>query len=163
MAVKVGLNGIGEGADFAQAIFTPSQSADQTVWLVQPTEGVFRYHFSITAYTLTGSPVRVKVGTTAAMADYDLFGANVSAGTVTLLGAFHDLGLKFFYPTVHAYRVDLTRSSQGHGDWRYDELRLSDQGYLLHEIQWANAGSGASWLIEAKDVEFCSWQLNRSD
>ncbi len=57
MAVKVDLHGPGEHSDFTQAIFTPSQTADQTVWLVQPTEGQFQYRFDVTAYTLNGSPV----------------------------------------------------------------------------------------------------------
>jgi hypothetical protein len=57
MAIKVDLEGLGENGDFTQAIFTPSQAADQTVWLVQPTEGQFRYRASVTAYALDGAPV----------------------------------------------------------------------------------------------------------
>ncbi len=37
------------------------------------------------------------------------------------------------------------------GDWLYDEFRLSDNGHLLHEIEWADGGR---WLIEADDIEF---------
>lgn len=57
MAIKVNLQGLGENGDFTQAIFTPSQTAEQTRWLVQPTEGQFRYRFDVTAYTLSGTPV----------------------------------------------------------------------------------------------------------
>lgn len=57
MAIKVNLEGLGENGDVTQAIFTPSQVADQTVWLVQPTEGQFRYRASVTAYSLNGAPV----------------------------------------------------------------------------------------------------------
>lgn len=58
MAVKVDLYGPGEQGDFTQAIFTPSHTADQTLWLVQPTEGQFHYRYDVTAYTLNGTPVR---------------------------------------------------------------------------------------------------------
>ena len=57
MALKVELEGVGDNADVTQAIFTPSQVTDQTVWLVQPTEGAFRYRASVTAYSLDGTPI----------------------------------------------------------------------------------------------------------
>jgi len=38
--------------------------------------------------------------------------------------------------------------------WRYDEFRLSENGHLLQEIEWA---TGSRWLIEANDVEF-NWR-----
>jgi hypothetical protein len=41
----------------------------------------------------------------------------------------------------------------GHRDWRYDELRLSKDGRILHEIEWHGANEVGSWLIEASDVE----------
>ncbi|MEO8153877.1 MAG: hypothetical protein ABI605_12460 [Rhizobacter sp.] len=73
-----------------------------------------------------------------------------------LLGAYHDQWLEFFYPKVLAYEIANDESTSGHGDWLYDEFRLSPKGNLLHEIEWAGkAGSnGSRWLIEASDVEF---------
>lgn len=57
MAIKVDLEGVGDESDSTQAIFTSSQNTDQTVWLVQPTSGQFRYRSTVTAYTLNGTPV----------------------------------------------------------------------------------------------------------
>lgn len=46
-------------------------------------------------------------------------------------------------------------SGKGAGDWRYDEFRLADDGRVIHEIEWSSGyGRGASWLIEAADVQF---------
>jgi|SRR5438105_6386782 len=74
---------------------------------------------------------------------------------VRLLGAYHDVYLEFFYPKVYAYSLSNSTSDRGHSDWRYDEFRLSPNGHLLHEIEWAGSpGIEAHWLIEASDVEF---------
>lgn len=69
---------------------------------------------------------------------------------VRLLGAYHDGHLELIYRHVFRYRMDVTHAEGGHGDWRYDEFRVSDDGHLVHEIEWADAGT---WLIEAKDIE----------
>jgi len=77
-----------------------------------------------------------------------------------LLGAYHDQWLEFFYPKVFAYEMSSEDSAVGHGDWLYDEFRISPKGNLLHEIEWAGkAGSnGSRWLIEASDVEFSVYE-----
>ena len=55
------------------------------------------------------------------------------------------------YPLVYRYELRMAESSQGiHGDWRYDEFTLTDDGNLLHTIEWAD---GAVWVIEASDLE----------
>lgn len=55
------------------------------------------------------------------------------------------------YPIVYRYELRMAESSQGiHGDWRYDEFTLTDEGNLLHTIEWAD---GALWVIEASDLE----------
>ncbi|MEZ5301558.1 MAG: hypothetical protein R3F11_13050 [Verrucomicrobiales bacterium] len=42
-------------------------------------------------------------------------------------------------------------SSQGiHGDWEVLTFTLTDEGNLLHTIEWAD---GALWVIEASDLE----------
>ena len=77
-----------------------------------------------------------------------------------LLGAYHDNYLEFYYPVVHSYSMTNTASGTGHGDWQYDEFRLSPEGHLLHEIEWAGArgSNGSRWLIEASDVQFASYE-----
>lgn len=73
---------------------------------------------------------------------------------VRLLGAYHDNYLEFFYPQVYSYALSHNTTSSGHGDWQYDEFRLSSRGHLIHEIEWTGApGSEARWLIEASDVQ----------
>jgi hypothetical protein len=74
--------------------------------------------------------------------------------TMRLLGAYHDRILEFYYPAVFSYEMSKPRGHDGHLDWRYDEFRLGDSGSLIHEIEWAGAGTAASWLIEASDVQF---------
>ncbi len=74
---------------------------------------------------------------------------------VTLLGAYHDYILEFFYPQVFSYSLATPAAEAGHFDWRYDEFRLSESGRLIHEIEWAGPpGYAGRWLIEASDVQF---------
>lgn len=68
---------------------------------------------------------------------------------VRLLGAYHDGYIELRYSDVFAYRLWSNDSHRGNGDWLYDELRLSERGNLLHEIEWS---SGGIWSIEASDV-----------
>ena len=78
---------------------------------------------------------------------------------VRLLGAYHDGYLELYYPQVFAYRLAVERGESGHRDWRYDELRLSDKGRLVHEIEWSGMIDTGVWVIEASDVEF-RWMPN---
>jgi hypothetical protein len=73
---------------------------------------------------------------------------------VRLLGAYRDGHIDLLYPRVFAYRFDVADGRQGHRDWRYDELRLSEDGHLIHEIEWRGLNEAGSWLIEASDVEY---------
>lgn len=55
------------------------------------------------------------------------------------------------YPLVYRYEMMVKEASRGiHGDWRYDEFTLTNEGHLLHTIEWAD---GAVWVIEASDLE----------
>jgi hypothetical protein len=72
--------------------------------------------------------------------------------TIRLLGAYHDGYIELVYPDVVTYDLNTTNVRQGHGNWRYDEFRLSDNGRVIHEIEWASFGPTARWLIEASDV-----------
>lgn len=73
---------------------------------------------------------------------------------IRLLSAFHDGYIEFHYPRVVRYRLDSIDDARGHMDWRYDEFRLSDEGHLIHEIEWSGACESARWVIEATDLEF---------
>ena len=72
---------------------------------------------------------------------------------VRLLGASHDGYIELLYPTVFAYRLNLDNGVFGHRDWRYDELRVSDKGRLIHEIEWCDSADIGRWLIEASDLQ----------
>jgi len=76
-----------------------------------------------------------------------------------LLGAYHDLELEFYYARVFAYEFRGSSIEMGHGDWRYDEFRVDDQGRLIHEIQWCGQNERTSWLICAEDVAFTTRQV----
>ncbi len=74
---------------------------------------------------------------------------------ICLLGAFHDGEITIRYNRVRSYSLDLlsddTFDTRSHGDWILDEVRLSDAGYVLHEISfWLKA----NWLIEAEEIEY---------
>lgn len=57
-AVRVNLVGPGEAPDSAEVLFTPSQSADQQLLLVQADGGpLFRYTYQVTGYSQIGLPV----------------------------------------------------------------------------------------------------------
>lgn len=74
--------------------------------------------------------------------------------TIRLLGAYHDGHIVLEYPEVFGYAFEGDRLAPGHGDWRYDEFRLAENGHLIHEIEWARAGATARWVIEASDVRY---------
>lgn len=80
----------------------------------------------------------------------------VLAMKARLLGAYHDGAIELHYPRVFNYTLTTTSGERGHGDWRYDEFRLSERGTLIHEIEWRGfpGGGGRRWLIEASDLEF---------
>lgn len=73
---------------------------------------------------------------------------------VRLLGAYRDGYIELMYPRVFGYRLSVNDGERGHRDWRYDELRLSGDGRVIHEIEWYGRNEIGSWLIEASDVEF---------
>jgi len=71
---------------------------------------------------------------------------------VRLDAAYHDGHIELSYSGVRSYSLDsgLT-NGLGHGDWLYDEIRLSKHGAVLHEVEWSNGGL---WLIECEDVVY---------
>jgi hypothetical protein len=68
-----------------------------------------------------------------------------------LLGAYHDGFLDLDYVNVKNYSLNKNTSWNSHGDWLFDEVRLSDKNLVLHEIEFA---SGEYWLIECEDIKF---------
>ena len=71
---------------------------------------------------------------------------------VRLFAAYHDGHIELKYSKVYDYSLTSGESmGSGHGDWLYDEIRLSDQGRVLHEIEWSRGGL---WFIECGDVSY---------
>jgi hypothetical protein len=79
--------------------------------------------------------------------------------SVRLLGAHQNGTIELFYPHVFSYSLASPSCTRGLGDWRYDEFRVSANGRLIHEIEWAGYpyDKGSHWIIEASDVEFHWW------
>jgi hypothetical protein len=75
---------------------------------------------------------------------------------IVLLGAYHDGKIELRYPEVASYYIarGFDSSSRGkkigHGDWLTDEVRLSDTGGIIHEIEFERG----IWIIEARDIEY---------
>ena len=69
-----------------------------------------------------------------------------------LFAAYHDGHIELKYFNVQSYSlVSGAGHGSGHRDWLYDEIRLSAQGRVLHEVEWS---SGELWLIECSDVAY---------
>ena len=72
---------------------------------------------------------------------------------VELLGAYHDGVIKIDYVDVLSYEVSLR--SGCHGDWLYDEVRVSAENKVVHEIDF----EFSHWIIECSDIR-CEWLPN---
>jgi len=69
-----------------------------------------------------------------------------------LLGAYHDGHLELSYSGVRAYSLVAEIPEKPNiGDWLRDEVRLSGNRLVLHEIVFSTR---SRWLIESRDVEF---------
>ena len=68
---------------------------------------------------------------------------------IFLLGAYHDRLLKLTYFGVESYSMSAAKSS--HNDWITDEIRLSGDGFVVHEAEFS---SGARLVIECRDLRF---------
>lgn len=74
---------------------------------------------------------------------------------VTLLGAYHDGRIEITYTKVTGYDIRLlpnaSYQSKWHGDWLIDEIRLSTERHLIHEIKfWL----GGEWQIECENIVY---------
>jgi hypothetical protein len=55
-----------------------------------------------------------------------------------LFAAYQDRHIELKYSAVQNYSLACDeQGGSGHGDWLYDEIRLSQRGYVLHEIEWS--------------------------
>lgn len=79
---------------------------------------------------------------------------------IVLLSAYHDRYIELTYPRVFNYELTNGNADRSHGDWLYDEFRLSSAGNLIHEIEWVVDGSPVNWLIEADDVYHKWYEIN---
>jgi hypothetical protein len=68
---------------------------------------------------------------------------------IILLGAYHDRLLKLLYLDVRSYAMRCP--ALPHGDWVIDEIRLSEAGHVVHEIEFR---SGSILEIECRDILF---------
>jgi hypothetical protein len=71
--------------------------------------------------------------------------------SVRLSGAYYDGHLLLDYSDVKTYSLEKPKTRAAHGDWLVDEIRLSENGVVLHEILF---NSGSRWLIEAADISY---------
>jgi hypothetical protein len=79
---------------------------------------------------------------------------------VRLIGPYHDGHMILKYIEVKSYLLTGAlggREGSAHGDWLCDEVRLSERGNVLHEIEFDH---GDRWLIESYDIE---WTWSKFD
>lgn len=69
--------------------------------------------------------------------------------TLKLLGAYHDGHMFIKYSNVKSYQIGSSTSK--HTSIDRDEVRLSENGHVLHEIVW---WQDFVWLIECKDITY---------
>ena len=78
---------------------------------------------------------------------------------LTLLSAYHDYQIFITYKGVTGLNMHGVGLNKGHGDWRYDEFRISDEGLLVHEIEWRQYKMQSTWTITAEDIEYRTEQI----
>ena len=77
--------------------------------------------------------------------------------TATFLGAYHDGTFTVTYTNVEDYRLDKLRVGNarnigdGHGDWLIDEILVTDDGFVVHDIEFDNDNR---WTICCEDIEY---------
>ena len=61
------------------------------------------------------------------------------------LGSYHDGYIEFHYRNVRDYLLPFG------GDWMYGEVRLGEEGHVIHEIRFL---ADSHWLIECDDFTY---------
>jgi hypothetical protein len=78
---------------------------------------------------------------------------------VRLLGAYNNGHIELRYTNVRQYEIGRsyrvgsfasTMANEGHSDWLIDEIGLTDDGYVIHEIEFVSA----LWVIECGDFSY---------
>lgn len=69
---------------------------------------------------------------------------------ILVLGAYHDGRTRLRYKNVHGVRLSLSDARDGPAEIYRDEIRLSDSGLVLHEIEFL---ARDNWLIECEDMD----------
>ena len=75
---------------------------------------------------------------------------------VRLLGAYHDGHIEIRYTNVRRYTMEISRSADaidGHGEWLIDEIRLSEDAKVIHEVEFIRG----RWIIECDDLAY-TWR-----
>lgn len=80
---------------------------------------------------------------------------------ISLLGAYHDGIITIIYERVSLYylnktpgennRFGLMKGLNFHGDWLIDEIYLTNEGLIIHDIEFAN---DARWTIHCEDIDY---------
>ena len=76
---------------------------------------------------------------------------------VRLLGAYHDGHMVLIYRDVQSYELSTPLTFKGpplnvgHGVWLVDEVTLSENNLVQHEIEFSR---GSRWRIECRDIEW---------
>lgn len=71
---------------------------------------------------------------------------------ICLLNASHNGQIKITYKNIKSYSLNLTSNlyeKNTHGDWLLDELYLSENDNVIHEIELLMNGN---WKIECEDI-----------
>ena len=76
--------------------------------------------------------------------------------SLSLLGAYHDLQISIRYRGVTSLKIDATGLAGGLGNWRYDEFRITEEGLLIHEVEWMSARTHSTWVVVAEDIDYRS-------
>lgn len=74
-----------------------------------------------------------------------------------LLGAYHDGYITFRYSSVQYYSLNRHKSSvikSSHGDLRYEEIRIDEEGNTVHEFDWYSLDENGIFLIAARKIEY---------
>jgi hypothetical protein len=79
---------------------------------------------------------------------------------IRLLNAWGNGYIELRYPRVYRYQLTMGDGGAGHRDWLFDEFRLTDDGHVLHEIEWWGSDEAGRWIIEASDVEHAYLPVN---
>ena len=77
--------------------------------------------------------------------------------TLKLLGAYHDGFITLKYSDVQYYKLNRNESStikSSHGDLRYEEFRLDEDGNQIHEFDWYTLDENAAFLIACRHIEY---------